>query len=150
MGICDWQGVVALYSGITDSGLTHTGQLQLPDQVTSSSWAMGFTSHSLWRDNDQLSLYLAQPLRIESGRGELQLATGRTVDRQIVYENIAFDLKPQGREQQLEVNYHRPWKLAGKEAWLGASAEYSYQPNHRALNSSQFEIRLTISIPTDL
>lgn len=145
-----WQGVVALYSGITDSGLTHTGQLQLPDQVTSSSWAMGFTSHSLWRDNDQLSLYLAQPLRIESGRGELQLATGRTVDRQIVYENIAFDLKPQGREQQLEVNYHRPWKLAGKEAWLGASAEYSYQPNHSALNSRQFEMRLTISIPTDL
>ena len=145
-----WQGVVAFYSGTTDSGLTNMGQLQLPDQITSSSWAMGFKSHSLWRDNDQLSLYLAQPLRIEGGRGQLQLATGRTLDRQVIYENIAFDLKPQGREQQLEINYHRPWKLAGRKAWLGAAAEYRHQPNHSALNSSQFEMRLTISMPADL
>lgn len=146
----EWLAVVALYSGTTDSGLAGSGQLQLSDQITSSSWAMGLKSNSVWHENDQLSLYLAQPLRIDSGRGQLQLATGRTLDRQVIYEDVSFDLKPEGREQQLEINYHRPWKLAGKTAWLGARAEYKHQPNHSMLNNSQFEMRLTISIPTDL
>ena len=149
-----WQGLVALYSGTTDSGLSQTGQLQLPNNITSSSWAMGFKTESLWRGGDQFTVYLSQPLRIESGRGELQLATGRTPDRQVVYENIAFDLQPQGREQQLEINYRRPWTIIDHKAWFSASAEYTHEPNHsagnainnRALFSSQFEMRLRISI----
>ena len=152
-----WQGLVALYSGTTDSGLSQTGQLQLPDEITSSSWAMGFKAESLWLGNDQLTVYLSQPLRIESGRGELQLATGRTPDRQVVYENVAFDLRPQGREQQLEINYRRPWAITNNKAWFSASAEYTHEPNHvarnavnnRTLQSSQFEMRLRISIAID-
>ena len=152
-----WQGLVALYSGTTDSGLSQTGQLQLPDEINSSSWAMGFKAESLWFGNDQLTVYLSQPLRIESGRGELQLATGRTPDRQVVYENVAFDLQPQGREQQLEINYRRPWAITDNKAWFSASAEYTHEPNHvarnavnnRTLQSSQFEMRLSISIAID-
>lgn len=145
----DWQGAIALYSGKTGSGLDASGQLKLPDEITSSAWAMGFTGKSLWRDNDQLRVYLSQPLRIESGRGKLQLATGRTLDRQVIYTDVAFDLQPQGREQQMEINYLRPWPLAHKTAWLGATAEYTHQPNHSALNSRQFEMRLTLSMPID-
>ena len=152
-----WQGLVALYSGTTDSGLSQNGQLQLPDQITSSSWAMGFKSQSLWHGDDQFTAYLSQPLRIESGRGKLQLATGRTPDRQVIYENIAFDLQPQGREQQLEINYRRPWAITDNSAWFSVRAEYTHEANHTARNSpnnstigrSQFEMSLTISMAID-
>jgi len=87
----------------------------------------------------------------------LQLATGRTPDRQVVYENVAFDLRPQGREQQLEINYRRPWTIIDHKAWFSASAEYTHEANHsapnavtnRTLDSSQFEMRLRISIAID-
>ena len=99
--------------------------------------------------NDQLSLYLSQPLRIEDGTGQLRVASGRTIDRQVIYQDLHFDLQPQGREQQLELNYHRPWQLAQKAAWLSASASYIYQPGHSDLRPSQLEMRVAVSIAID-
>ena len=146
----NWQGLFALYSGTTDTGLTHHSEsglnnslLNLGDSITSSSWSLGLSGHSLWKHNDQLSIYLAQPLRVESGQASLQLASGRTIDRQVVYQTVAIDLQPQGREQQLEMTYQFAW---GK-ATASARAEYIHQPNHDQQNSSYSEITFSLYMP---
>jgi subtilisin family serine protease len=142
----NWQGLFALYSGTTDSGLEQgldDNLLDIGDSITSSSWSLGLSGHSLWQHNDQLSIYLAQPLRIERGQASLQLASGRTVDRQVIYQTVAIDLQPQGREQQLEMNYQFAWG----RATASARAEYIHQPNHNRQNSSYSEITFSLHMP---
>ena len=142
----NWQGLFALYSGTTDSGLeqgTNSGLLNFDSSIASNSWSLGLSGHSLWQPNDQLSIYLAQPLRIERGQASLQLASGRTVDRQVIYQTVAIDLQPQGREQQLEMNYQFAWG----RATASARAEYTHQPNHNYQNSSYSEISFSLHLP---
>lgn len=142
----NWQGLFALYSGTTDSGLEqgkNAGFLDLDSSIASSSWSLGLSGHSLWKHNDQLSIYLAQPLRIERGQASLQLASGRTVDRQVIYQTVTIDLQPQGREQQLEMNYQFAWG----RATAFARAEYTHQPNHNNQNSSYAEISFSLHMP---
>lgn len=142
----NWQGLFALYSGTTDSGLeqgTNSGLFNFDSSIASSSWSLGLSGHSLWQPNDQLSIYLAQPLRIERGQASLQLASGRTVDRQVIYQTVAIDLQPQGREQQLEMNYQFAWG----RATASARAEYTHQPNHNYQNSSYSEISFSLQLP---
>ena len=142
----NWQGLFALYSGTTDSGLEQrldNNLLDIGDSITSSSWSLGLSGHSLWQHNDQLSIYLAQPLRIERGQASLQLASGRTVDRQVIYQTVAIDLQPQGREQQLEMNYQFAWG----RATASVRAEYIHQPNHSRQNSSYSEITFSLHMP---
>jgi subtilisin family serine protease len=142
----NWQGLFALYSGTTDSGLergANSNRFDLSNSITSSSWSLGLSGHSLWKANDQLSIYLAQPLRIERGQASLQLASGRTVDRQVIYQTVAIDLQPQGREQQLEMNYQFAWG----RATASARAEYIHQPNHNRQNSGYSEITFSLHMP---
>lgn len=138
----NWQGLFALYSGNTDGDLSN-GLLQLDNSVASSAWSLGLSGHSIWQKNDRLTVYLAQPLRIEQGQASLQLARGRTVDRQVIYQTVAIDLQPQGREQQLEMNYQFSWG----RATATAQAEYIYQPNHNRHHSSYSEITLSLHMP---
>ncbi|MGB0449143.1 MAG: S8 family peptidase [Porticoccaceae bacterium] len=142
----NWQGLFALYSGTTDSGLeqgTDSGLLDLDNSIASSSWSLGLSGQSVWQQNDQLSVYLAQPLRIDRGQASLQLASGRTVDRRVIYQTVAIDLQPQGREQQLEMNYQFAWG----RATASARAEYIHQPNHNYQNSSYSEISFSLHMP---
>ena len=138
----NWQGLFALYSGTTDSRIS-SSLFNLNDSISSNSWSLGLSGHSLWQHNDQLSIYLAQPLRVDSGQATLQLASGRTIDRQVTYQTVAIDLQPQGREQQLEMNYQFAWG----RATASARAEYIHQPNHSAQNSSYSEITFSLQLP---
>ena len=138
----NWQGLFALYSGTTDSRIS-SSLFNLNDSISSNSWSLGLSGHSLWQHNDQLSIYLAQPLRVDSGQATLQLASGRTLDRQVTYQTVAIDLQPQGREQQLEMNYQFAWGTAT----ASARAEYIHQPNHSDQNSSYSEITFSLHMP---
>ena len=138
----NWQGLFALYSGSTDSGLD-SGLLELDNAIASSAWSVGLSGHSIWQRNDRFTVYLAQPLRIEQGQASLQLASGRTIDRQVIYQTVAIDLQPQGREQQLEMNYQFAWG----RATATARAEYIYQPDHNHHNSNYSEVTLSVQMP---
>ena len=138
----NWQGLFALYSGTTDSGL-NSGLLKLDNAIASSAWSLGLSGHSIWQRNDRFTVYLAQPLRIEQGQASLQLASGRTIDRQVIYQTVAIDLQPRGREQQLEMNYQFAWGRANATA----RAEYIHQPDHNIHNSSYSEVTLSLQMP---
>ena len=144
-----WQTLVALYHGNTKTGEVTSQVFAVDPQIHSNSWALGFNGRSLWRANDQFSLYLTQPLRVKNGRAALKLARGRTPDRQVIYQHIPITLQPSGREQRLELGYHLPAQIAQQQAWLSASSQYIYQPNHSVLSSDQLVVRLMLSISMD-
>ena len=134
----NWQGIFAVYHGTTESGLAESGTaeskglLNLDKSLNSSAWSVGINSTPEWQTEDRLSIYLHQPLRIEDGQGSLRLATGRSIDRQVNYETVAFDLQPQGREQQLEVRYQFTWS----NITAAVRAEHTIAPDHNPLNRS--------------
>ncbi len=135
-----WQGIFAVYSGTTESGLTEGGLFNLDKSLNSNAWTLGLNSSPNWQTDDRLTISLHQPLRIQSGKGSLQLATGRTIDRQVTYETVSFDLQPQGREQQLELLYQFKW---GKIS-TAMRAEYHMQPDHNPLNRSYGVIEFSL------
>jgi subtilisin family serine protease len=141
-----WQGIFAIYQGITQSGLAenglaeNSGLFNLDKAINSNSWSLGLNSSPHWQTDDRLSISLHQPLRVQSGQGSLQLATGRSVDRQVTYETINFDLQPQGREQQLELLYQ--FKLGDISA--ATRVEYTYQPHHNPHNPSYGVIEFSL------
>ena len=129
----NWQGIFAVYTGTTENGLAENGGLfNLDKSINSNSWSLGLNSSPDWQTDDRLSISLHQPLRVQSGQGSLQLATGRSVDRQVTYETIDFNLQPKGREQQLELLYQ--FKLGDISA--ATRVEYTYQPHHNPHNPS--------------
>jgi subtilisin family serine protease len=142
----NWQGIFAVYLGTTESGLGGNGLLEnsglfnLDNSVNSNSWSLGLNSSPDWQTDDRLSISLNQPLRVQSGQGSLQLATGRTTDRQVIYETVNFDLQPQGREQQLELLYQ--FKLGDIRA--ATRVEYTYQPHHNPHNPSYGVIEFSL------
>jgi subtilisin family serine protease len=144
-----WQALVALYRGNTHTGEVTSQVFAVDPQIRSNSWALGLNGRSLWRANDQLSLYVTQPLRVERGRAALKLATGRTPDRQVIFQTMPIELQPDGRDQRLELGYHLPTKIAQRQAWLSATSQYIYQPNHSALMPDQLVVKLMLSISTD-
>ena len=136
-----WQGIFAVYRGTTESGLTEgEGLFNLDKSINSNSWSLGLNSSPDWQTDDRLSISLHQPLRVQSGQGSLQLATGRSVDRQVTYETINFDLQPQGREQQLELLYQ--FKLG--DIIAATRVEYTYQPHHNPHNPSYGVIEFSL------
>jgi len=141
-----WQGIFAVYLGTTQSGLTENsllgsrGLLNLDKSINSNSWSLGLNSSPDWQTDDRLSISLHQPLRVQSGQGSLQLASGRTIDRQVTYETINFDLQPKGREQQLELLYQ--FKLGDLSA--ATRVEYTYQPHHSPHNPSYGVIEFSL------
>ena len=145
----DWQALVAVYHGHTYTGPANSQVFAVGPQIRSGSWALGLKGRSLWHANDQFSLYFTQPLRVESGRAALKLATGRTPGRQVIYQNISIELQPQGREQRLELGYHLPAQIAQRQAWLSATSQYIQQPNHSALNPDHLVVKLMFSIDVD-
>ena len=144
-----WQALLALYSGSTYTGAVNSQVFAVDSQIRSGSWALGFKGRSLWRVNDQLSLYLTQPLRVKSGRAALKLATGRTWDRQVIYQDISLELQPPGREHRLELGYHLPTRIAQRQAWFSATSQYIQQPSHSPINPQHLVVKLMFSISID-
>ena len=74
-----------------------------------------------------LSLSLAQPLRVESGRATLTVPLGRTRGGRVLRRSLTAELKPSGRQIDLAMNW-RKRLAAGGELRLGSV--WSLQPGH--------------------
>ena len=76
-----------------------------------------------------LRFLLVQPLRVESGRLELSLPTGRTPEGAVVRERVAVDLEPSGRE----IDAGMDWTGAvAPGAVLRIGARLIHEPGHVA------------------
>ncbi|MCY4505026.1 MAG: hypothetical protein OXB87_03530, partial [Hyphomicrobiales bacterium] len=135
-----WHGMASGYVGITDASASGEESLVRDlGRMVSSQFALALVRPHLWRTHDQLSLYLAQPLRVESGRAALLLPTRRTPAGQIVQERYEFDLAPSGRSVEWGLQY-RQHAFAGE---LALGAALVHEPGHR--RDAEPEARLLLS-----
>ena len=101
LSINDWQlsasGMVSL-TGAKNRG----GVIRYTTPILASSFAVEAsrqTEHGTFR------FTLSQPLRTETGRIKLTIPANRTPNKKIHYETFETDLKPSGRQIDLEIGY---------------------------------------------
>jgi len=84
-----------------------------------------------------LSLSLAQPLRVESGRATLSVPVGRTPGGRVLRRSLTAQLEPSGRQIDLAVKWRRRF-AAGGELRLGSV--WSLQPGHDASEDPELSV----------
>lgn len=73
--------------------------------ATFSGFQLGVRATELWLDKDRLTLTASQPLRVESGTMSLEMPVGRTPSGDILYDTLAADFAPSGRQLDLGLSY---------------------------------------------
>ncbi|MCY4039550.1 MAG: hypothetical protein OXF09_08825, partial [Hyphomicrobiales bacterium] len=74
--------------------------------VATSAFRLGIEGFGLLRESDEFSLFVSQPLRVESGSVALVVPVGRTRDGALLSERIeGVSLAPGGREIEVSARY---------------------------------------------
>ena len=76
---------------------------------------------------DDVTLAVAQPLRIESGSARVALPVGRTPEGAVLRESFSADLAPSARQVVLTARWRRTGVLGGE---LRAAAAVSHNAGH--------------------
>lgn len=120
-----WRALLAGFIGWTKTQ-TSPGMLRGVSDLRSSALSIGLWRRSALHSNDWLGFRLSQPLRVESGRANLRLATARTRHGEILYDDIQANLKPRGRALEAEAAWQSP--TAGGDLSLGL--KLTHNPGH--------------------
>ena len=91
--------------------------------------AMSFRADRRLTTRDELTVSLAQPLRIESGSATFRVPVGRTRKGEILAESFSADLVPSARQVDLSARWRRTGVLGGA---LQVEAAASHNPGHAA------------------
>jgi len=102
-----WRALLAGFIGWTKTQ-TSPGMLRGVSDLRSSAFSIGLWRRPALHRNDWLGFRLSQPLRVESGRANLRLATARTRHGEILYDDIQANLKPRGRALEAEAAWQSP------------------------------------------
>jgi len=81
------------------------GIIESGRDIITSSFGVGISRQGLLQEEDVLSLALAQPLRVESGRINLSVPTSRSIDGRVSYSRLSLSPNPSGREINLQASY---------------------------------------------
>lgn len=125
------------FSDLFSAHLAGTGTATLPDQGTGTLfdnvgtlWGSSFTAklrgQSLLHVNDQLTLSLHQPLRIERAIAELALGQSLDSEGNVIFANEHISLTPSAREIAVELAY----SLKVSNWFLEANAGHRMNANH--------------------
>ena len=117
-----WRALASGYFGWTRPAFAGGGLLRDTSLLQSSAVSLGLERDSWWQDGDWLGFRLSQPLRVESGEADLQLATGRTRYGEVLYQRKLVDLVPAGRTLQAEAAWSGPF--AGGALFLSLIMEH--------------------------
>ena len=103
----------------------NTGVIRSTTPLLASSFAMDATRKTA---NGALRFTLSQPLRIETGQVKLTIPASRTPDKKPKYETFKKDLRPSGRQIDLEMEYVQRIganAAIGAEIWLTKDSGHS-------------------------
>lgn len=93
-------GMVKLGSMTTDG----KGLLSSITDAKTSEFAGGFS----WKGDDKrISFLVSQPIRVDSARASFNVATGRTLSGEVIRDTLVANLKPSGRQINMEVSYEQ-------------------------------------------
>mgnify|MGYP001032565545 CR=1 FL=1 len=138
----DLAGTVALGHGLQAFGRAELGQTAtaggggLVDEMAdlwSTSFAVGLSARDVARPADRLTFTVLQPLRVEQGRGVLDVPVARDLAGNVYRQDVEVELTPTGREIDLELGYGLPLGSAGfGSGRLQTALMLRLQPNHDA------------------
>ncbi len=92
--------------GVTDVKAVDLSLVQNIANLTSTSFSMGLTGHSLFQRGDRLSFAVSQPLRVTGGQANISYVTSRDYQDNILsFIDRNISLAPDGREIDFELAY---------------------------------------------
>ena len=116
----------SLYWGKSNNMSNELGMLRSVTRLYSSAFGIGFMKSSIVSNNDKLILTVDQPIRIESGKLQLNVPTYRTKEKNVLFNQMNFNLDPSGREMHTKAQYLSSYKNIG----LGLTLGYKADPYH--------------------
>ena len=116
----------SLYWGKSNNMSNELGMLRAVTRLHSSAFGIGFMKSSIVSNNDKLILTVDQPIRIESGKLQLNVPTYRTKEKNVLFNQMNFNLDPSGREIHTKAQYLSSYKNIG----LGLTLGYKADPYH--------------------
>jgi hypothetical protein len=112
------------------SDISHkSGMLKSIKEVKSSSFGFGYIHTSIFNQNDQLTISIDQPLRVESGKLNLDVPIYRTKQKSVIFNSLSFGLRPSGREVNSKINYSTAFKKMNFDFAIGYKADPYHMKN---------------------
>ena len=112
------------------SDISHkSGMLKSIKEVKSSSFGFGYIHTSIFNQNDQLTISIDQPLRVESGKLNLDVPIYRTKQKSVIFNSLSFGLRPSGREVNSKINYSTAFKKMNFDFAFGYKADPYHMKN---------------------
>ena len=112
------------------SDISHNiGMLKSIKEVKSSSFGFGYIQYSILNERDQLTISIDQPLRVETGKLNLDVPVYRTKQKDVIFHSISFGLKPSGREINSKINYSTVFKKMNFDFAFGYKADPYHMKN---------------------
>jgi hypothetical protein len=112
------------------SDISHkSGMLKSIKEVKSSSFGFGYIHTSIFNQNDQLTISIDQPLRVESGKLNLNVPVYRTKQKSVIFNSLSFGLRPSGREVNSKINYSTAFKKMNFDFAFGYKADPYHMKN---------------------
>ncbi len=105
----NWMLLGSAHAGAHRTDKLRQGIVRGLSGLRSGAFAVGLIGQDVGRSGDRLALRVSQPLRVEAGRAQLRWVSGRGPGGQVEFEQADLNLKPSGRQIDLEVAYSRPW-----------------------------------------
>ena len=110
-----WQAVASAYVGVTQPDAEVSGSLFVDmSSLISSTMSFGVRRAGIFSRGDRFSLFITQPLRVESGDAQLRFAVARTRYGDVILSETQADLAPTGREIEIEASYFYPLSRAAR------------------------------------
>ena len=116
----------SLYWGKSNDISNELGMMRSVSKLYSSAFGIGFMKSSIISNQDKLILAVDQPIRIESGKLQLNVPTYRTKEKNVLFNSMNFNLDPSGREIHTKAQYLSSYKNIG----LGITLGYKVDPYH--------------------
>ena len=123
-----WQWSAAAELGHAAPKASSGSSVQEVSGLTTSAFSL--SGERLFRNGGRLRLSAARPLRVERGRLQINVATGRDKQRNVLREIVDTSLAPSGQQLDLGAEWHQPAGGPGGELRLGAVL--SLEPGHAA------------------
>jgi len=112
------------------SDISHNiGMLKSIKEVKSSSFGFGYIQTSIFNERDQLTISIDQPLRVETGKLNLDVPVYRTKQKDVIFHSISFGLRPSGREINSKINYSTVFKKMNFDFAFGYKADPYHMKN---------------------
>ncbi len=101
--------VGSVTGGYTEVNPETASSLSNFSDLVSSAWMLGLSAREIFKIGDSVSLTIAQPLSINSGSADVDIAYGIDSNNRVLRHQDRINFASSGIEGLVEVGYRMPW-----------------------------------------